>query len=43
MEARNEGLMRNKILSKNAVLLIQIGVFCHLVREIGQSIKANIR
>ena len=43
MEARNKGLMRNKILSKSTVLLIPVRVLCHLVREIGQGIKANIR
>ena len=35
--------MRNKILSKSTVLLIPMRVFCHLVREIGQGIKAKIR
>ena len=36
-------LQEIRFYQKSTVLLIPMRVFCHLVRKIGQSIKANIR
>ena len=38
-----KALQEIRFYQKSTVLLIPMKVFCHLVREIGQSIKANIR
>ena len=38
-----KALWENRFYQKSTVLLILMKVFCHLVREIGQSIRTNIR
>ena len=43
MEAGNKGFKRDQMLSKINYVVNPMKVFCQLVREIGQSIKPNIR